>query len=53
MTPFFLINVLLYIINLLRALLWNDADLNIDWGIDIPIVSEKDNLAGNFKRFEN
>tara|TARA_B100000242_G_scaffold294005_1_gene274156 strand:- start:1657 stop:2199 length:543 start_codon:yes stop_codon:yes gene_type:complete len=35
-----------------EALLWNDADLNIDWGIDIPIVSEKDNLAGNFKDFK-
>ena len=28
-----------------RTLLWNDSELNIDWGISNPIVSEKD-LAG-------
>ena len=33
------------------ALLWNDSDLNIDWDLDSPIVSEKDNLASNFKDF--
>lgn len=28
-----------------RTLLWSDPDLNINWGIDNPIVSEKD-MAG-------
>ncbi len=25
-----------------RAIAWNDPDINVDWGIDNPIVSEKD-----------
>ena len=25
-----------------RTLLWNDSELNIDWQIDNPILSEKD-----------
>lgn len=29
-----------------RSLLWNDPDLNIEWGIKDPMVSEKD-LAGS------
>lgn len=28
---------------------WNDPDLNIDWGIDNPIVSEKDHELSGFK----
>ncbi len=32
---------------------WNDPDLNIDWGIDAPILTEKDRLAENFVTFEN
>jgi len=28
-----------------RTILWNDPDLNIDWGVQTPIVSEKD-MAG-------
>ncbi len=30
---------------------WNDPDLNIDWGIEDPILSEKDKRAGSFKEF--
>ena len=33
------------------ALLWNDKDLNINWEINDPLVSEKDLMAGNFKNF--
>lgn len=33
------------------ALFWNDKDLNIQWGITEPIVSEKDNLAQKFSTF--
>jgi dTDP-4-dehydrorhamnose 3,5-epimerase len=35
------------------SILWNDADLSIDWGIQNPILAEKDRLAGNFTTFEN
>tara|TARA_B100000767_G_C19655035_1_gene488476 strand:- start:371 stop:913 length:543 start_codon:yes stop_codon:yes gene_type:complete len=33
------------------ALLWNDKDLNINWKVNDPLVSEKDLIAGNFKDF--
>jgi dTDP-4-dehydrorhamnose 3,5-epimerase len=33
------------------ALLWNDSQLNIDWGIDQPLVSEKDQEADTFVKF--
>ena len=35
------------------SLLWNDADLNIDWRIDTPLVSDKDLLAESFENFES
>ena len=35
------------------ALLWNDADLNIDWGINSPLVSEKDMIADSFNDFKS
>ena len=35
------------------SLLWNDADLNIDWGIADPLVSDKDRVVGNFKDFKS
>ena len=35
------------------SLLWNDTDLNIDWRINTPLVSDKDLLAGGFKNFES
>ena len=34
-------------------LLWNDVDLDIDWGIDTPIISEKDQHAQEFKNFDS
>lgn len=30
------------------SLLWNDPDINIEWGIDDPIISEKDKQATPF-----
>jgi len=35
------------------AILWNDPQLNIDWGINDPILAEKDQLAKKFATFEN
>lgn len=35
------------------ALIWNDSDLNIDWRVDIPLVSDKDKLAISFKDFKS
>lgn len=34
-----------------EALLWNDEELDINWKIKDPLVSEKDLVAGNFKDF--
>lgn len=31
------------------GIIWNDPDLNIDWGIQQPIVSEKDLVLPRFK----
>ena len=36
-----------------RTILYNDTDLNIDWKIKSPIVSEKDMKATEFKNLEN
>jgi dTDP-4-dehydrorhamnose 3,5-epimerase len=33
------------------SLLWNDTDLSINWGIDNPLVSEKDAVATKFANF--
>jgi len=35
------------------AIIWNDPQLKIDWGIENPILAEKDQLAENFITFEN
>ncbi|MGB0511036.1 MAG: dTDP-4-dehydrorhamnose 3,5-epimerase family protein, partial [Flavobacteriales bacterium] len=36
-----------------RSLLWNDPDLGIDWGIDAPLLSPKDEAAGRFADFQS
>ena len=36
-----------------ESLLWSDKDLNIDWKINNPIVSDKDNKAINFSNFSS
>ena len=35
------------------SLLWNDTDVSIDWGIDLPILSEKDIQANSFDQFKS
>ena len=35
-----------------EGLVWNDPDLNIDWGIGSPLVSDKDKLGVAFKNFK-
>ena len=35
------------------ALLWNDPDLGIDWGLEAPLVSDKDAQAKPFATFES
>ena len=32
-----------------RSVIWNDPDINIDWGVKDPIVSQKDSNAPLFK----
>lgn len=36
-----------------RALLWNDPDLGIDWGVGEPLLSPKDAAAPRFCDFES
>jgi len=36
-----------------RGIIWNDPDLNIDWGIDNPVVSEKDQKGLSFREFNS
>ncbi len=33
------------------TLLWNDKDLNIDWKVKSPVLSEKDKIGKTFKTF--
>lgn len=33
------------------SILWNDPDLNIDWGVENPIISQKDQNGIPFKNF--
>lgn len=34
-----------------KGIIWNDADLRIDWGISDPLVSDKDKVAIGFRDF--
>lgn len=34
-------------------IIWNDPDLQIDWGIKSPLVSERDAKAGSLKSFNS
>jgi len=35
------------------CILWNDPDININWGIDKPLLSEKDLAGKEFKSFKS
>ena len=35
------------------GILWNDKDLNINWGVENPILSEKDENNQLFKNFKS
>jgi dTDP-4-dehydrorhamnose 3,5-epimerase len=35
------------------AIKWNDPELNIDWGIANPILSERDQAAASFQAFDS
>lgn len=35
------------------CILWNDSDINILWGIENPILSDKDTLGKKFKNFNS
>jgi dTDP-4-dehydrorhamnose 3,5-epimerase len=34
-----------------NGIFWNDPDLNIQWGANDPMISEKDKIAGKFRDF--
>ncbi len=36
-----------------RSIIWNDPTLKIDWGINKPLIAEKDKKAENFLTFDN
>lgn len=36
-----------------RIINWNDSSLNIDWGVDNPIVSDKDKLGVSFNSYQS
>ena len=35
------------------SILWNDPDINIEWNIENPILSDKDKISPLFKNFES
>ena len=36
-----------------ESLLWNDIDLNIDWKVKKPIISDKDKISNSFNNFKS
>lgn len=38
-----------YCAELDRGVLWNDEDINVDWGVENPILSEKDKIQPKLK----
>lgn len=36
-----------------NGLMWNDPDLNINWGVDHPVLSEKDQKYQPFRAFKS
>ena len=36
-----------------QSIKWDDADLQIDWGVENPMVSEKDSQAPSFRDFKS
>ena len=48
-----LINVGIYNKESEESLLWNDIDLNIDWKVKKPIISEKDKISKSFNNFKS
>lgn len=36
-----------------RTIVWNDPELNIDWGVDAPLVSAKDKEGMSFKTYRD
>ena len=35
------------------GIIWNDRDLDIDWGTDNPVISEKDKILPGFNSIQN
>jgi dTDP-4-dehydrorhamnose 3,5-epimerase len=36
-----------------ESIIWSDPDLNIDWGVETPVVSDRDAVAHEFGTFES
>jgi dTDP-4-dehydrorhamnose 3,5-epimerase len=36
-----------------QSILWNDPDININWGIGNPIISDRDKAAPGFREFNS
>ncbi|MEN8226024.1 MAG: dTDP-4-dehydrorhamnose 3,5-epimerase [Bacteroidota bacterium] len=36
-----------------NAIIWNDPDLNIEWGVEDPVISDKDKQAPSFRELNS